>query len=595
MLFFILLGYLSFAVLEAGPAEGTGGTADMSPREGLRGSAEKITRSPLRWSRRCAVSEELAKDFDSLLELTLTNIHEFAQDYDGCLRALKPLVEKDVYMDAGSEIQSYKDRYQTLEFLALRIEGNRFLLRRMELTSNIWSGAGPSLFDALARLLRTGAEALQMRCKVKLHVDHILCSKERLFKIDQDAQQGSGSIGDFETLICTDYEELGERLVELLERTLQDFERVLEVLGDIHHGDAYQLFKRGLEEGFESLFDRLSKSMRRKAGFGSERWRRLVEAQALMRGRVFWAIFAFKRKFPGLGHDGDGKGALFPKRAEFRGAFDEGPPLVGEDLIQKEFGGDAACLDLDGDLVGPSWALREAMGRLAGWTYSLHLRLSNSHTYHCPSGERAKQWLRDVEANLCLVLETIGMKDEQRRRYMLGAVVQDFASIAYDIERIVGEGVRSEQDKDEPGHFCRKLAQMIENTCFPSRAPSTGGIEPLHVADTKDVKSADSDGALQESGDKTDPICYEQDATITPPEHEGEAASTGRAMAVAQSCWSYGPSGWARRMLLGWYTGKGVLWIGGQQQQRCAIMILLWLTRIISWSMGGPCKRRRRR
>lgn len=590
MLLFRLLSHSSFAFIVLGADSAEVGdvekAAATSPREGLRSSAEKITRSPLGRSLRCAVSKELAEDFESLLELTVANIHEFANDYDGCLRALRPLVSKDVYLETGSLIQSYNARYQSLEFLALRIEANRFLLKRMELAANLWRGAEPSWFDALARLLKTGAEALQVRCKIKLYVNYIIHSRERLFRADQDAQQGVGSIEEFERLICTDYEELSDRLVEFLDKTLEDFEKALEVLGDTHCGSAYQLFKRDLEEGFESLLDRLPKSMRRKTGFGSEQWRRLTEAQALMRARVFWAILAFKRKFPRLDHEGGGKGTLFPKRVEFRGAFDEGPPLIEEDLIRREFGGDSACLDQDGDLAGPQWALREAMGKLTGWTYSLHLRLG-SEDHHYPLDGQVKQWVRDVEGNLCLMLEIIVAGDEQRERYMLGAVLQDLTSIAFDIERVLGS-----EEGYGPSHFCRKLAQIIESVCSPPRAPSTGEPTPLHVDATEDADNFDPDNVEEGDGAKTGPVRYEPGTTIG--HLEGGVGSTEQEIST-RGWWSYGSGSWVRRTLLKWNTEERALWIIGGRRQRHALMILFWLIRIMTWSIRGLWKRQKRR
>ena len=90
---------------------------------------------------------------------------------------------------------------------------------------------------------------------------------------------------------------------------------------------------------------------------------------------------------------------FFSRDGEFCGAFDDGPPLVGNVMV-------SALEDPGRQLEFPE-QFGDALRKLRKWASSLYMKFQWSNDGSVGVGQ-AKEWLSAVESNLCSVLESIG-------------------------------------------------------------------------------------------------------------------------------------------------------------------------------------------
>ena len=145
---------------------------------------------------------------------------------------------------------------------------------------------------------------------------------------------------------------------------------------------------------------------------------------------------------------------FFSRDGEFCGAFDDGPPLVGNVMV-------SALEDPGRQLEFPE-QFGDALRKLRKWASSLYMKFQWSNDGSVGVGQ-AKEWLSAVESNLCLVLESIGKGDRKQGLYALARTFWHWDSIAVNIERVLVmlyKGVDLRRREGEPGHLI-KLRQVI--------------------------------------------------------------------------------------------------------------------------------------
>ena len=145
---------------------------------------------------------------------------------------------------------------------------------------------------------------------------------------------------------------------------------------------------------------------------------------------------------------------FFSRDGEFCGAFDDGPPLVGNVMV--------SALEDPGKQSEFPERFVGALRELRRWASSLYMKFQWSNDGSVGVGQ-AKEWLSAVESNLCLVLESIGKGDRKQGLYALARTFWHWDSIAVNIERVLVmlyKGVDLRRREGEPGHLI-KLRQVI--------------------------------------------------------------------------------------------------------------------------------------
>lgn len=470
--------------------------------ETLGRRAEEIKRLPRDSKDRLVASEELVGGLEALLWLITDNLQDVVNDYSLVYQqVLDPVINLSVAEVAlPPKFHAYADRYRVPNLLVELVDSYMFALKSLGRIAPLFRRAQPSSLQALAALARSSIAAMQVGGRVKLYLDHILYSGSQVFDGEQAnlAEQPLEVLGratrakrELDRLICNDYEELAGDMTELIDQIVDNLEQVLKSLKASDRAEIYSLFKRWLEDRLKFVLVRSPETMRFKDNFESENRRRLAETQAFVYGRIFWRLLKFRLECPELDHNGSAKGILFPKDSEIQRIIGPMAPVSGEDWKLGQFEGDAACLDPDGSLRGPSVEFKIHARELRRWAHStiyLGALPNKADLFHVPR-ENTEELVDALEDDLCLILDTIGRHhDGQRRRYMLGSVLRFLWRTVFVVERTLGILGKTERSGGSPGRLLRKLERMVNDDFVGARGP---GVKSARKARARDALQAD--------------------------------------------------------------------------------------------------------
>lgn len=456
----LVIGVLGARLVEAS-AEGLNESASSLAAQ-LSAHLEAIATQPCAKDNFLRASQELVDKLKATLNLITDRFFEFVEDYD----VLQPMLESTLRrwpVSSSNEPMTkiYARRYQDPNFLqTLALSYSHALENLMLIAADLpWHEDGFESLGALPKFLRSYTEALRVNCEAHVYSESIFATNP--------SEMGQGEVEETKRIVCADYEALTHKMVNVFEEMAETLKEIL-LLPGFESGMGYQKLAELLNYSLISLFfDSPIQMNDRTASFKSHNnnWVGPSEALASVQIQVIWKILELRLKFPGLNHVKRGLSGFFPKDDFFQTSLDEGVLLISREAIS-----------LGGTVKDPEKCLADVAKRVeyfaiqAGrWAYTLFQSLLAGDA-HLESHKKAKKWLSQIEANLCLLLGAIEASEEQKGRLIVAVSLGGLGMIAVNIERMLSmpwlyEPGQLERREGEPGHFLIKLRQVVGGVC----------------------------------------------------------------------------------------------------------------------------------